>query len=159
MPWEHAEREQAHACDSGLGLRRAAFIGAEAGLPAAFVLQLGMIRSLRMRQHALTPGVCPGVQYAVARDFFYLSGTQLQVQNRDMSASTRALTLLLTVLAPIPLDTFAVRTVEGGFRPAAHLAAAGRGAGAGWPRGGSPGAWLAERWLAQQSTVVSSSCI
>ena len=74
-----------------------------------------------MRQHALAPGLCPGVQHAVARDFFYLSGTQLQVQNRDMSNSTRALALLLTVLAPIPLDTFAVRAVEGGFRPAEHL--------------------------------------
>ena len=113
-PWEQAEQEQGHASSSGLGLRRAAFIGAVAGVPAAFVLQLGMVRSLRMRQHALAPGLCPGVQHAVARDFFYLSGTQLQVQNRDMSNSTRALALLLTVLAPIPLDTFAVR-ISAGF--------------------------------------------
>jgi hypothetical protein len=86
-------------------------IGALSGVPAALSMQIGLLASLRKRGIPTQPGL-PGVPYAASRDFLYLSGTQLQVQSPNMDGGARAAAMFLTVLAPIPLDTLAVRSVQ-----------------------------------------------
>ena len=111
--------------DDWSAMRRAALVGLLSGVPAALTLQVGLLSSLRRRGHGTRAGL-PGMPYACSRDFLYLSGTQLQVQSPSMDAKGRTAALFLTVLAPIPLDTLAVRSVHPNF---AGLRAYGRNSG------------------------------
>ena len=94
-------------------------IGILAGLPAALAIQTGMLSSMKKRG-ILTKKGLPGIEYAIFRDFLYLSGTQYQIQNYNINIFDRFLTIFLTTLAPIPFDTLSVISTDPKFKGLSH---------------------------------------
>jgi len=102
---------------------KATIIGIFAGLPTAFFMQIGFVKTLRARgeplkktRHWLLP---PGIGHAIMRDVIYSIATQKQVQNAQISgSSTFAEDVALNaavVFAPLFFDTLSIKTVKPAF--------------------------------------------
>jgi hypothetical protein len=101
---------------------KAAIIGTFAGVPTAFFMQIGFVKTLAARKeplkrsrHWLFP---PGIGYAALRDILYSVATQKQVQNAQSGKSSFSEDVALNaaiVLAPLFFDTLSIKTVKPNF--------------------------------------------
>lgn len=92
-----------------------------AGIPTAFFLQVGFVRTLAARGETVRPSRLgglypPGLGFAIVRDCVYWAATQKQVQTARPTWIEELTCQFCVVGIPLVCDTLSVRAVEPSFR-------------------------------------------